>query len=76
MCKSEPPKVGHLLFIISLKEIAVDHFHWALVVYTGRYQVSTGCSTPCVRCSGVGHVSSFESRASNSNGHLRTTGCD
>ena len=31
---------------------------------------------PCVWCSRVGHVSSFESRAPISNGHLRTTGRD
>jgi len=40
---------------------------------TERYQGTTGRSTPYVRCSEVGHMSSFESRASNSNGHLRTT---
>jgi len=36
--------------------------------------VITGRSTPCVRCFGICHVFSFESRTSNSNGHLRTTG--
>jgi len=74
MCKSEPPKVGHLLFKSPLKELAIGHFHWTEIGGTGRYQVSTGRSTPCVRCSGVDHVSSFESRASVSNGYLRTTG--
>ena len=76
MCKREPPKAGHLQFISSLKELAVGHFQWAAVVYTGRSVGYTGRSTPCVRCSGVGHVSSFESRVSNSNGHLQTTGHD
>jgi len=37
---------------------------------------ATRCSTPCVWCSGVSHVSNFESRVLNSNGHLRTTGRD
>ena len=74
MCKREPPKAGHLLFISPLKELAIGHFHWAEIGGTGRYQVITGRSTPCVWCFGVGHVSSFESRASNSNVHLRTTG--
>jgi len=36
--------------------------------------VITGRSSPCVQCSGVGHVSSFKSCTSKSNGHLRTTG--
>ena len=76
ICKSLPPKAGHLLFISSLKELAVGHFHWAEIGGTGRYQVITGRSTPSVRCSGVGHVSSFETHASNFNGHLRTTGRD
>jgi len=76
MCKRAPPKVGHLLFISPLSKRAVGHFHWAEIGGTGRYQVTTGRTTPCVRCSGVGHVSFFESRASNSNGQLRTTGHD
>ena len=76
MCKGQPPKAGHLLFISPLKELAVGHFHWAENGGTGRYQVSTGRSTPYVQCTGVGHMSSFETRASNSNGHLRTTGRD
>jgi len=74
MCNSEPPKADHQLFISPLKELVVGHFPWAIVGGTGRYQVSTGRSTPCVRCSGVGHVSSVESRASISNGYLRTIG--
>ena len=57
MCKSEAPKAGHQLFISSLKELAVGHFHWAINEGTGRYQVRTGRSTPYVRCSGVSHVS-------------------
>ena len=73
-CKREPPKAGHLLFISSLKELAVGHFYWAENGGTGRYQVITGRLTPCVRCSGVGHVSYFESHALVSNGYLRTTG--
>ena len=73
MCKRESPKAGHLC---SLKELAVGHFQWAAVVYIGRSVGYTGSSTPCVRCSRVGHVSSFESRVLNSNGHLRTTGHD
>jgi len=76
MCKSEPPKAGHLLFISPLSKRAVGHFHWAEIGGTGRSAGYTGRSTPCVRCSRVGHVSSFESRASNSNGHLWTTGHD
>ena len=56
-CKSEPPKAGHLLFISPLKELAIGHFHWAEIGGTGCYQVSTRRSTPCVRCTGVGHVS-------------------
>jgi len=36
--------------------------------------VITRRSTPYVRYSGVGHVCSFKSCLSNSNGHLRTTG--
>ena len=57
MCKREPPKAGHLLFISPLKELAVGHFQWAEIGGTGRYQVITGRSTPSIRCSGVGHVS-------------------
>ena len=57
MCKSKPPKAGHQLFISPLKELAVGHFQWAENGGTGRYQVSTGRSTPCVRCTGVGHMS-------------------
>ena len=76
MCKREPPKAGHLLFISSLKELAVGHFQRAAVGHTGCYQVSTERSTPYVRCSRVGHVTSFESRMSNSNGHLWSTGRD
>ena len=57
ICKSEPPKAGHLLFIRPLKELAIGHFHWVENGGTGRYQVITGRSTPSVRCSGVGHVS-------------------
>ena len=76
MYKSEPPKAGHLLFISPLNKRAVGHFHWAKIGGTRRYQVSTERSTPCVRCSGVGHVSSFESHASNSNSHLQTIGRD
>ena len=66
--QSQPPSI-----ISSLKELAVGHFHSAENGGTGRYQVSTGRSTPCVRCSGVGHMSFFESHASVSNGYLRTT---
>ena len=76
MCKREPPKAGHLLFISPLKELVVGHFHWAEIGGTGRSAGYTGRSTPCVRCSGVGHVFSFESRASISNGHLWITGHD
>ena len=50
MCKRAPPKAVHQLFISSLKEIAVGHFHWAEIGGTGR-------STPCVWCIGVSHVS-------------------
>ena len=57
MCKREPPKAGHQLFISALKELAVGHFHWAEIGGTGRYQVITERSTPSVRCLGVGHVS-------------------
>jgi len=57
MCKIEPPKDGHQLFISPSKKLAVGHFHWAENGGTGCYQVSTGRSTPCVRCTGVGHVS-------------------
>jgi len=35
--------------------------------------VSTRCSTPCVRCSRVGHMFPIESGTSVSNGYLRTT---
>jgi len=59
MCKREPLKAGHQLFISPLKELAVGHFHWAENGGTGRYQVSTGRSTPCVRCTRVGHVSAL-----------------
>ena len=48
MCKSWPPKAGHLLFISPLKELAVGHFNWAKIGGTRCYQVITGCSTPCV----------------------------
>ena len=69
------PKAGHLLFISPLKEITVGHFHWTVVMHTGRSAGYIERSTPYVWCSGVGHVS-FESRTSISNGHLRTTGRD
>ena len=59
MCKRSPPKASHLLFISSLKELAIAHFRWAENGCTGRYQVITGRSTPSVRCSGVGHMSSL-----------------
>ena len=72
-CKREPPKAGHLLFISPLNKRVVDHFHWAEIGGTGRSAGYSGRSTPCVRCSRVGHVSSFESCVSISNGHLRTT---
>ena len=39
-------------------------------------QGATKHLTPYVWCSGVSHVSTFESHASISNGHLWTTGCD
>ena len=68
-----PPKAGHPLFISPLKELAVGHFHWAEIGGTGRYQVITGRSTPSVRCSGVGHVSSLN-LVSVSNGYLQNTG--
>ena len=73
MCKSEPPKAGHLLFISPLEELAVGHFHWAENGGTGRYQVITGCSTPSVRCRGWPRVL-LESRESVSHGYLRNTG--
>ena len=57
MCKSYPPKAGHQLFISPSKKLAVGHFHWAENGGTGRYQVSTERSTPCVRCTEVSHVS-------------------
>ena len=76
MCKSSPPKAGHLLFISRLKELDVGHFYWAEIGGTGRYQVITGRSTPSFPCFGVGHVSFFESRVSVSNGYLWTTGHD
>jgi len=73
MCKSEPPKAGHLLFISPLKELAVGHFHWAENRGFGRYQVITGRSTPSVRCRGWPRVL-LESCVSVSNGYLRNTG--
>jgi len=76
MCKREPPKAGHLLFISLLNKRVVGHFHWAEIRGTRRSAEYHRRSTPCVRCSRVSHVSTFESRASNSNGHLRTTGHD
>ena len=42
MCKREPPKAGHTLFISPLKEIAIGYFQWAAVVHTGRVLVHTG----------------------------------
>ena len=45
------------IHLIPLKELAVGHFHWAEIGDTERYQVSTGRSTPNVRCTGVSHVS-------------------
>ena len=42
MCKREPPKVGHLLFISSLNKRVVGHFHWAEVVHTGCVQYEPG----------------------------------
>jgi len=74
ICKREPPKSGHLLFKSPLNKRVVGHFHWAKIGGTGCSARYTRRSTPCVRCSVVGHVSSFESRTSISNGHLRTTG--
>jgi len=76
MCKRATPKAGHLLFISPLSKRAVGHFHWAKIGGTGCYQVTTERSTPCVRCSRVGHMSFFESHMSNSNGHLRAIGHD
>jgi len=74
MCKREPPKAGHLLFISPSKKLAVGHFHCAEIGGTGRYQVITGRSTPSVRCSGVGHVSFFGSHVLVSNDYLQHTG--
>ena len=51
------PKAGHPQFISPSKKLAIGRFHWTENGGTGRYQVSTGRSTPCVRCTGVGHVS-------------------
>ena len=39
MCKREPPKASHTLFISPLKEIAVGYFQWVVVVHTGRVLV-------------------------------------
>jgi len=50
MCKREPPKAGHQLFISHPQKLAVGCFHWAENGGTGR-------STPSVRCTGVSHVS-------------------
>ena len=60
MCKSKPPKAGHLLFKSPSKKLAVGYFHWAKIGGTGRYEVITGRSTPSVRCSGKGHVFSLK----------------
>ena len=35
MCKREPSKDGHLLFIIPLNKRVVGHFHWAEIGGTG-----------------------------------------
>ena len=58
--KREPPKAGHLLFKSPSKKLAIGHFHWAEIGGTGRYKVITGRSTPSIRCSGKGHVSSLK----------------
>ena len=42
MCKSEPPKAGHQLFISTHKKLAVGYFQCAAVRHTGRVLVHTG----------------------------------
>ena len=76
MCKSWPPKAGHLQFISPQRDRAVGSVTGLKSRAPDAQQGTTGHSTPYVWCSRVDHVSTFESRASISNGHLRTTGRD
>ena len=74
MCKSLPPKASHQLFISPLKELAVGLFHWDENGGTGRYQVSTGRSTPLHPVRWGRPRVLLESRVLVSNGYLQHTG--
>ena len=74
MCKSQPPKAGHLLFISPLKELVVGHFYWAEI--GGHRMLPSDHRTldpqrPVLR--GWPRVL-LETRVSVSNGYLQNTG--
>ena len=61
MCKREPPKAGHLLFISPTTKEPLATFTGLKSGAPDAQEGTTGRSTPCVWCSVVCHMSNFES---------------